>query len=139
MAAQAKRLIAITEHSNQGKPKILRKCTYPLTVAGRVNLIVTDIAVIEVTKEGLVLKERAPGWSTGEIQSETEARLRVVEPVKEMEFHIPETSPQAKVFPDAASAVSDIPDGATILMDGFGGIGGMAHYLMLALRDHGAR
>ena len=139
MAAGAKRLIAITEHSNQGKPKILRECSYPLTVPGRVNLIVTDIAVIEVTTQGLMLKERAPGWSTEEIQSETEARLRQVAPVKEMEFVIPETSPPGKVFPDAAAAVADIPDGATILMDGFGGIGGMAHYLMLALRDHGAR
>lgn len=139
MAAGAKRLIAITEHSNQGNPKILRKCTYPLTVAGRVNFIVTDIAVIEVTTEGLVLKERAPGWSTEEIQSETEPRLRVAAQVNEMEFHIPETSPPDKVFPDAASAVGDIPDGATILMDGFGGIGGMAHYLMLALRDKRTR
>ena len=139
MAGGAKRLIAITEHSNQGNPKLLRKCTYPLTVAGRVNLIVTDIAVIEVTTEGLVLKERAPGWSTEEIQSETEPRLRVAAQVNEMEFHIPETSPPGKVFPDAASAVGDIPDGATILMDGFGGIGGMAHYLMLALRDQRTR
>lgn len=139
MAAGAKRLIAITEHSNQENPKILRKCTYPLTVSGRVNLIVTDIAVIEVTTEGLVLKERAPGWSTEEIQSETEPRLRVAAQVNEMEFHIPETSPPGKVFPDAASAVGDIPDGATILMDGFGGIGGMAHYLMLALRDQRTR
>ena len=139
MAAGAKRLIAIMEHSNGGAPKILRQCDYPLTVAGRVNLIVTDIAVIEVTAEGLVLKEQAPGWSAAEIQSETEARLDVTEPVKEMDFGVLEESPPSKVFPSAAAAVADIPDGAVILMDGFGGIGGMSHYLMLALRDQGAR
>ena len=139
MAAGAKRLIAIMEHSNEGRPKILRKCSYPLTVAGRVNLIVSDIAVIEVTTEGLVLKERAPGWSSEAIQSETEARLIVSEPVREMDFVIPDESPPSKVYPSAAAVVADIPDGATILMDGFGGIGGMAHYLMLALRDQGAR
>ena len=139
MAAGAKRLIVIMEHSNGGAPKILRQCSYPLTVAGRVNLIVTDIAVIEVTADGLVLKERAPGWSAAEIQSETEARLDVTELVKEMDFGVPEESPPSKVFPSAAAAVADIFDGAVILMDGFGGIGGMAHYLMLALRDQGAR
>lgn len=139
MAAQAKRLIVIMQHSDEGKPKILRECEYPLTVAGRVNLIVTDIAVIEVSSKGLVLKERAPGWSAEEIQEETEARLIVDGTVREIRFEIPDVSPLSKVYPSALAAVADIPDGATILMDGFGGIGGMAHYLMLALREQGAR
>ena len=134
MSASAKRLIAIMEHSNNGRPKILRQCNYPLTVAGRVNLIVTDIAVIEVTEGGLVLKEHAPGWTVEAIQAETEPSLKVVEPVKEMDFGVPEETPPSKVYPTSLDAVSDIFDGAVILMDGFGGIGGMAHYLMLALR-----
>lgn len=138
MAAQAKRLIVIMQHSDEGKAKILRQCEYPLTVAGGVNLIVTDIAVIEVGPEGLVLKERAPGWSAREIQAETEARLIIDGSVREMRFEIPDVSPSSKVYPSADAAVADIPDGATILMDGFGGIGGMAHYLMLALREQGA-
>ena len=139
MAAEAKRLIVIMEHSKEGEPKILRECDYPLTVAGRVNLIVTDIAVIEVTPDGLALRERAPGWSAEEIQEETEPRLIVSDEVKEMTFEIPSVSPSSKVYASADAAVADIPDGATILMDGFGGIGGMAHGLMLALREQGAR
>ncbi len=139
MAAGARRLIVIMQHSDGDTPKILRECHYPLTVKGRVNLIVTDIAVMEVTSEGLALKERAPGWSAEEIQAETEARLLVREPVREMRFVIPNVPAPSKVYSTADAAVSDIPDGATILMDGFGGIGGMAHYLMLALRDQGAK
>ena len=139
MAAQAKRLIVITEHTNGGVPKILRRCTYPLTVSGRVNLIVTDLAVMEVTRDGLVLRETAPGWSAEAVQNVTEATLTVQADVKEMDFTLPNEPPIDKVYPSAGAAVADVFDGAVVLMDGFGGLGGMAHYLMLALRDLGAR
>ena len=139
MAAQAKRLIVITEHTNGDIPKILRRCTYPLTVSGRVNLIVTDLAVMEVTQEGLVLRETAPGWSAEAVQDVTEATLIVPADVKEMDFTFSEEPPINKVYPSADAAVADIFDGAVVLMDGFGGLGGMAHCLMLALRDLGAR
>lgn len=81
----AKKLIVVMEHSTKdGKPKILNKCSYELTAPQCVDLVVTDIAVIEVTPEGLVLKEVAPGWTAEEIQARTESELTVATDLKEM-------------------------------------------------------
>ena len=83
----ARRLIITMTHcSKDGSPKIVRELTMPVTIRGRVNLIVTDLAVIEVTNSGLVLKEVAPGWTPEEIQEQTEARVTVAPDVREMEF-----------------------------------------------------
>lgn len=79
----AQRVIIAMEHvSKDGKPKILRKCTLPLTAVKEVNLIVTDMAVIEVTEEGLVLKEIAPGVTVEDVKAATEARLIVTHDIK---------------------------------------------------------
>ena len=87
LAAGAKRVIVTMEHTTKDdKPKILNKCTYPLTCKECVNLIVTDIAVIEVTKEGLLLKEVAPDWTAAEVQALTEAELLVASDLKEIEL-----------------------------------------------------
>lgn len=87
LAVGAKRVIVAMEHtSKEGEPKILNKCTYPLTVLECVDLIVTDMAVIEVTQEGLVLKEVAPRWAVEEVQSFTEPKLIVAEDLKEVEI-----------------------------------------------------
>lgn len=87
LAFGAKKLITVMEHSaKDGKPKILRKCSYELTAPQCVDLIVTDIAVIEVTPEGLVLKEVAPGWSAGEVQALTEPKLITAPDLKEIEL-----------------------------------------------------
>ena len=76
LCAGAKRLIVMMEHvSKDQEKKILRQCTLPLTAVGVVNLILTDLAVIEVTKEGLVLRERAPSVSVEEIRALTEPSL----------------------------------------------------------------
>ena len=139
LAAQARRLVIIAEHTiGDNAPKILKECTYPLTVRGRVDLIVTDVAVMKVTPEGLVLTEVAPGWTPEAVQAITEATLKASSDLKEIDFNVPVDESFSKVYPDGASAVADVFDGATVLMDGFGGLGGMAHYLMLALRDQGA-
>ena len=66
--------------------KILEKCTYPLTGKDCVSLIVTDIAVIEPAKEGLVLQELAPGWTAEEVQGLTEPELILADDLKEMEL-----------------------------------------------------
>ncbi len=58
----------------------------PISAGGCVILILTDLAVIEVTPEGLLLKEYAPGWTPEEIQEQTEARLIVAGDVREIEF-----------------------------------------------------
>jgi len=87
LAAGAKRLIATMEHTTRdGKPKILRECTCPLTGMQCVDLIVTDVAVIEVTEEGLLLTEVAPGWTADDVQSITGPRLTVSPGLKEIEL-----------------------------------------------------
>ena len=78
LAAGAKRMIIAMEHTDtQGGPKIVRQCSFPLTGHGCVSLIVTDVAVIEVTPSGLLLKEAAPGWTAEDVQEITEPTLRI--------------------------------------------------------------
>ena len=72
----AKKIVVLMEHcSRDGKPKILKKCTLPLTGKRVVHRIITDLAVIDVTADGLVLREVAPGVSAAEVQRLTEAEL----------------------------------------------------------------
>ena len=78
LAAGAKRMIIAMEHTDtQGGPKIVRQCSFPLTGHGCVSLIVTDVAVIEVTPLGLLLKEVAPGWTADDVQEITEPTLLI--------------------------------------------------------------
>lgn len=87
LAAGARKIIVTMEHTTKdNKFKIVRECTYPLTAKECVDLIVTDLAVIEVTKQGLVLKEFAPGWTVEEIQELTEPKLIIAEDLTEMEL-----------------------------------------------------
>jgi 3-oxoadipate CoA-transferase beta subunit len=76
IAAGAKRLIVCMEHTTkEGAPKVVRQCTYPLTGLACVDTIVTDLAVIDVKPEGLMLREIAPGWNNQELQKLTGAPL----------------------------------------------------------------
>jgi acetate CoA/acetoacetate CoA-transferase beta subunit len=82
----AKKVIVATEHVNKnGQSKILRECRLPLTAAEQVNMIVTEMAVMEVTKVGLVLKEIAPGLSVEDVVKATEAELIISADVKVMD------------------------------------------------------
>jgi 3-oxoacid CoA-transferase subunit B len=81
--------IAMLHTTKEGKPKIVNKCTFPLTAPQCVDMIFTDLAVIEVTgpkfhREGLLLKEIAPGWTAEEVQALTEPKLRVAPDLKEI-------------------------------------------------------
>jgi 3-oxoacid CoA-transferase B subunit len=74
----SKKLIVCMEHTTKdGAPKIVKECTYPLTGLACVDTIVTDLAVIDVRPEGLVLREVAAGWSPEEVQALTGAKLIV--------------------------------------------------------------
>ncbi|MGB7283274.1 MAG: 3-oxoacid CoA-transferase subunit B [Candidatus Acidiferrum sp.] len=85
IAAGAKRLIVCMEHtSKEGAPKIVRQCSYPLTARGCVDTIVTDLAVIDVKPEGLLLREIARGWGLDELQKLTGAPLMSLGRVPEM-------------------------------------------------------
>src|SRR5690242_13777165 len=76
IATGAKRLIVCMEHTaKDGAPKIVKKCTYPLTSLECVDTVVTDLAVIDVTPQGLVLREVAHGWAPEEVQRLTGAPL----------------------------------------------------------------
>ena len=87
LAAGAKRVIVTMLHNTkEGRPRIVRHCTYPLTARQCVSLVITDLAVIEVTGEGLVLREIAPGWTVPEVQALTEAELVPAADLKEIEL-----------------------------------------------------
>ncbi len=83
LVASSPRVIVAMEHATKdGQPKILRKCTLPLTGLEVVDMIVTELAVIEVTPEGLVLREVAPGVTPETVQKVTEPKLRIAENLK---------------------------------------------------------
>jgi 3-oxoacid CoA-transferase subunit B len=87
LAVGAKKVIVTMLHTTKsGKPRIVNNCTYPLTARRCVSLMVTDLAVIEVIGDGLVLKEIAPGWTVTEVQDCTEARLMPAPDLKEIEL-----------------------------------------------------
>lgn len=80
----ARRVIVAMQHTARGAAKIVPDCSLPLTSARRVDLVITDLAVIEPTDAGLVLRERAPGVSVDEILAATAARLIVPDDPAEM-------------------------------------------------------
>jgi 3-oxoacid CoA-transferase subunit B len=87
LVASAKRVIVAMEHTTKtGAPKILNKCTLPLTGLRVVDTIATEMAWIKVTREGLVLEEIAPGLSVEDVQKATEPRLKTSPSLKEMKF-----------------------------------------------------
>jgi 3-oxoacid CoA-transferase subunit B len=86
LVASARRVIVAMEHTTRdGAPKILKKCTLPLTGLKVVDTIVTEMGCIQITKDGLVLEEIAPGLKPDDVQSATEAKLIMSSKLKTME------------------------------------------------------
>ena len=87
LAVGAKKVIVCMEHIDRsGSPKVVQTCSYPVTANTCVDLIVTDLAVISVDKDGLLLMETCPGWSIEEIMSLTDAELRVSPYISDIEL-----------------------------------------------------
>jgi 3-oxoacid CoA-transferase subunit B len=85
LVASARRVIVAMEHTTRdGQPKILKKCTLPITGLKVVDTIVTEMAYIKVTPEGLVLEELAPGVTADEVQAATAPKLIISKDLKEM-------------------------------------------------------
>lgn len=145
LAAGARRVIAVMSHSaSDGSSNIVPECSSPIDGAGCIDLIVTDLAVIQVTASGLELLEVAPGWRADDVIALTEAPLAISSDLSEITFdesavNSSRTKTPEKVFASGLDALGDLPDGATVMIDGFAGPGGTPHYLLTALRDHGAK
>jgi len=77
LVAGVPRVVVLMEHTAGGKPKLLKKCTLPLTGAGVVSMVVTELGVFDVTPTGLVLVDLAPEVTIGEIREKTEAEFNV--------------------------------------------------------------
>lgn len=82
----AKKVIIAMEHTVKGNHKILKECNLPLTAAGQVNMIVTEMGVMEVTDKGLVLSEINPEFTVEEVQAATDAKLIVAENLIKIEM-----------------------------------------------------
>ncbi len=80
----AKKIILTMEHTAKGNPKILKKCTLPLTAKGKVNMIITEMGVMEITPEGIVLTEINPEFTVEQVQQATEATLIISKDLKPM-------------------------------------------------------
>ena len=81
----AKKVILAMEHTAKGSPKILKKCNLPLTAKGQVNMIITEMGVMEITPKGIVLKEINPEFTVEQVQAVTEAQLIIDENLKSIE------------------------------------------------------
>ncbi len=87
LAACAKQVFIAMEHcTREGEPRMLKRCTLPITAPGVVTLVATDLGLFSVTPQGLELREHAPGWSPEEIQELTEATLIIPNDLREFRF-----------------------------------------------------
>ena len=140
LAACSGRVIAIMPHTDgDGSPAIVDSGSLPLDGAGCVGMVITDAAVFSITDAGLTIMEVAPGWTVDDVAAITNAPFQVSPKLKEMTFELPGLKFPNKVCSSGLEAIGDLSDNAVVNVDGFGGPGGMAHYLLASLAEHGAK
>ena len=83
----AKKVILTMEHTAKGNHKILKKCKLPLTAAGQVNMIITEMGVMEITPKGIVLTEINPEFTVEQVQAATEATLIISDNLKQVNLN----------------------------------------------------
>ncbi|MCA1663211.1 MAG: succinyl-CoA--3-ketoacid-CoA transferase, partial [Myxococcales bacterium] len=85
LVAGARRVIVMMEHVAKGEKKVLKECSLPLTAVAAVHRIITDLCVLDVGRDGLVLRELAPNVTKEEVQAQTEPTLRIAPDLKTMD------------------------------------------------------
>ena len=146
LAACSRRVIAMMPHTKpDGSPAVIESSETPPDGQGCVSLVITDLAVLAVEGGRVTVLDLAPGWTFDQVAAATGVTLAAAPDLREMSFDPPQpqtqsqAGPQQKVYSSGLEAVRDLPDGAVVNIDGFAGPGGMPHYLMVSLRDHGAK
>ena len=140
LACGAGRVVFMLPHTApDGQPNIVAQCTLPIDGVASRGVVITDIGILNIDQSGLTLAEVAPGWRSDDVAALTGASVKVSDGLAVMDFTPPEPGSFNKVYSSGVAAISDMPDGAVVMIDGFAGPGGMPHYLMVALRGHGAK
>ena len=86
LAVGAKRVFIALEHTTRdGQPRLLKRCTLPVTAVGVVKLVATNLGLFEITPQGFLLREIAPGYTPEEVQAVTEAKLIIADDLKEFQ------------------------------------------------------
>ena len=142
LAACSGRVIAVMRHTRaDGTPNILETSPSPADGHACISVVVTDVSVMTIEHGQITVLETAPGWTFDEVVAITGATISPAANLVEMtmDTSIAQAQPRQKVYATGLEAVRDIPNGAMVNIDGFAGPGGMPHYLMVSLRDHGAK
>ena len=144
LASNAQRVVALHPQADDDNPQIClvpSNTEPPMDGVGRINTVIADSAVFKIEERRFVLTEISPDRTVDDVLAQVTSP-DIVSPaaeISEMDLTAPSGSPQSKIYPDGSSALHDLSDGATVFIDGFGGPGGMAHYLLISLRDRGSR
>ena len=142
LAACSGRVVALMRHTRaDGTPNIVEASPSPPDGQACISVVVTDVAVMAIERGQITVLETAPGWTFDEVVTITGATVSPAANLVEMTMDTPiaQAQPRQKVCATGLEAVRDIPNGAMVNIDGFAGPGGMPHYLMVSLRDHGAK